>query len=394
VAFIGNSATDFNASTVTVNSETQITAVAPKASFLNAQEPYGVKVLNVSGLSGILASQINVDTSPSWSTASGQIGGSLFDNEAVNTSVTATDSDGDTIAYSVQSGSLPSGLSLNTSSGAITGTAGDVSADTTSSFTLRATANSKTADRAFNIIIKNDLTSVVDFFGDSSGKSLFMFDNNGTDTGGVGNFTFAHGGGFGGSAGNVSYNTSTKKLGTHSLYKLSNGHYGYLSSRGYSNYTVCGWHNPSNINNGDTHFAGLFGNQSSAEVITSKLTSTGDTYLGINISGVTGGNGESSDKYVANAIGCPTLSNGTWYHWTWTRDGTDTRLYVNGVLGATITEAIGSIHINHTLYLGTASTQLGNGTYDTYGYYDNIRIFNKKLSQSEITTLYNFESTR
>jgi hypothetical protein len=71
VTFVGASGTDFNASTVTVDSDTQITAVAPKASFLNAQEPYGVKVENTSGLSGTLASQINVDTAPSWSTASG-----------------------------------------------------------------------------------------------------------------------------------------------------------------------------------------------------------------------------------------------------------------------------------------------------------------------------------
>jgi len=393
VTFVGNSGTNFNASTVTVDSDTQITVVAPKASFLNAQEPYGVKVTNVSGLSATVVNQINVDSNPVWSTASGQIGGNLFEGDSINVSATATDSDGDTIAYSVQSGSLPSGTSLNSSTGAITGTASAVSADTTSSFTLRATANSKTADRAFSIIIKNDLTSVVDFFGDSSGKSLFQFDNNGTDAGGVGNFTFGHAGGFGGSAGSVSYNTSTKKLGTHSLYKIANGDYGSLSSRAYSNFTVCGWHNPSNINNGDTYFAGLFGNQSSAQVITSKLGS--DTYLGMNISGASGGNGQDGSKYVANATGCPTLSNGTWYHWTWSRDGTDTRLYVNGVLGSTITESISNIGIsNHTQYFGTASTQLGNSTYDTYGYYDNIRIFNKKLSQSEITTLYNFESTR
>jgi hypothetical protein len=51
VTFVGNSGTDFNASTVTVDSDTQITAVAPKSSFLNAQEPYGVRVTNVSGLS-------------------------------------------------------------------------------------------------------------------------------------------------------------------------------------------------------------------------------------------------------------------------------------------------------------------------------------------------------
>jgi hypothetical protein len=152
VTFVGASGTDFNASTVTVNSDTQITAVAPKASFLNAQEPYGVKVINVSGLSATLASQINVDTSPSWQTASGSLG-SLVEGTTANVSVSATDADGDTVVYSVQSGSLPPGASLNTSTGAITGTLSDVNGDTTNSFTLRATANSKTSDRAFNIIV-------------------------------------------------------------------------------------------------------------------------------------------------------------------------------------------------------------------------------------------------
>jgi hypothetical protein len=75
VTFIGASGTDFNASTVTVDSDTQITAVAPKSSFLNAQEPYGVKVQNISGLSATLASQINVDTVRLvGNTASGSLG--------------------------------------------------------------------------------------------------------------------------------------------------------------------------------------------------------------------------------------------------------------------------------------------------------------------------------
>ena len=152
VAFIGNSGTDFNASTVTVNSDTQITAVAPKASFLNAQEPYGVKVTNVSGLSATLASQINVDTSPSWSTASGSLG-SLNEGATANFSVSATDADGDTVAYSETTSVLSgAGFSLNSSTGAITGTASNVSADTTNTFTLRATANGKNADRQFSIL--------------------------------------------------------------------------------------------------------------------------------------------------------------------------------------------------------------------------------------------------
>ena len=154
VTFIGSSGTDFNASTVTVDSNTQITVVAPKASFLNAQEPYGIKVTNVSGLSGTLSSQINVDTSPSWSTASGNVG-SVEEGNSANFSVSATDYDGDTVSYSETGGTVLStnGLSLNSATGAITGTAPIIANDTTLSFTLRATANSKNSDRAFNIII-------------------------------------------------------------------------------------------------------------------------------------------------------------------------------------------------------------------------------------------------
>jgi hypothetical protein len=155
VTFVGNSGTDFNASTVTVNSETQITAVAPKASFLNAQEPYGVKVTNASGLANTLATQINVDTSPSWQTASGSLGSILEDATGNHFTVSATDADSDTVAYSLQSGSL-AGLSLNSSTGVISGNPTDVSSDTTNSFTLRATANGKTADRAFSYITQND----------------------------------------------------------------------------------------------------------------------------------------------------------------------------------------------------------------------------------------------
>jgi hypothetical protein len=152
--FIGNDATEITASTTTVNSSSSISAVIARSSFVNAKEPYDVRVLNTSGLAGTLDNQISVDTSPAWSTASGSLGS--FDEEvSINVSATATDADGDTIVYSVQSGTLPTGLSLNSSTGAITGTAGSVNANTTSSFTLRATANSKTADRAFSILIQD-----------------------------------------------------------------------------------------------------------------------------------------------------------------------------------------------------------------------------------------------
>ena len=66
ISFVGTSAS-FNATTTTHNSSTQQTAVAPKASFLNAQEPYSVKFTSNSGIAGTSATGlINVDTAPTW----------------------------------------------------------------------------------------------------------------------------------------------------------------------------------------------------------------------------------------------------------------------------------------------------------------------------------------
>jgi hypothetical protein len=154
VTFVGASGTDFNASSVTFNSVTQLTAVAPKASFLNAQEPYGVKVENPSGLSATLASQINVDSAPTFDVASGSLGTLSNANRASSnlTSVTATDAEGDAITFSKISGTLPTGITFN-SDGTFSGTADAETSNTTYTFTIRATANSKTSDRQYTITV-------------------------------------------------------------------------------------------------------------------------------------------------------------------------------------------------------------------------------------------------
>ena len=154
VKFVSNTGTEITASTVTVVSPTQLTAVIAKSSFVNAQEPYDVKVVSAAGLQAILSDQINVDNAPAWTTSAGSLG--TIDETATGNhfTVAATDAEGDTVSYSLQSGSL-GGLSLNSSTGVISGDPTDVSADTTNSFTLRATAGGKTADRAFSYITRN-----------------------------------------------------------------------------------------------------------------------------------------------------------------------------------------------------------------------------------------------
>ena len=124
ISFVGSTAS-FNASTTTFNSVTQVTAVAPKASFLNAQEPYIVKFISSSGLAGSSSTGlINVDTSPVWQTSAGALSGMFIASGNQSVTLSATDVDGDTVTYSLLSGSLPNGTSLNSSTGVISGTVG------------------------------------------------------------------------------------------------------------------------------------------------------------------------------------------------------------------------------------------------------------------------------
>ena len=103
VRFVATSGSDVVASSVTRDSSNQVTAVATRSSFASANEPYGVKVTNVSGLSSTLADQINVDSAPVFGVASGSLGTLANGNRSSSnlTAVTATDADGDTITFSL-----------------------------------------------------------------------------------------------------------------------------------------------------------------------------------------------------------------------------------------------------------------------------------------------------
>ena len=155
IAFVGSSA-QFNASTTTYNSATQVTAVAPKASFLNAQEPYKIKFTSSSGVAGTSATGlINVDNAPNWTTSAGTLATITANETGTHATLAATDADGDTVTYSETGGTniTGAGLSLNSSTGVISGDPTDVNSSTTVSFTGRATAGNKNTDRSFNIII-------------------------------------------------------------------------------------------------------------------------------------------------------------------------------------------------------------------------------------------------
>ena len=114
---------------------------------------YFVRVENPDGIAVRTATAaLTVSDEPAWVTGSGSLGSFAGGSSIGTINLEATDSTGMTL----QSGSLPGGISLNTAvtTSTLTGTESGATEDTTYSFTIRATdAEAQTADRAFTLTI-------------------------------------------------------------------------------------------------------------------------------------------------------------------------------------------------------------------------------------------------
>ena len=215
VKFISNGGTEYTATTTTFVSSVSVTATTPQ-DFTVADEPFDVKIINASGLSGTLENALDCGGSPTFTTASGTLGtiyDSLRSSYSLSTAA-ATDPDTSaTISYAITSGAIPTGMSFNTSTAAITGTPDAVGSDTTSSFTVTATDNAgNTASRAFSIVVK--APAVVSFTSTGSNTwtvptgissvQVLVVAGGGAGAGGT---TGAGGGGGGGAGGVVTHST-------------------------------------------------------------------------------------------------------------------------------------------------------------------------------------------
>ena len=169
---IGTNGVEVVASSTTFNSLVQLTATFTGLS--NANEPYNIKVLNTSNLFGVLPNALYVNATPVWQTASGSLG--TFDElVSISLSATATDSDS-TITYSLASGStLPSGVTLNSSTGLISGTLPNVTTNTTYSFTINASDGiNPSVPRAFSISsVRNFILEYLIVGGGGAGGDFF-----------------------------------------------------------------------------------------------------------------------------------------------------------------------------------------------------------------------------
>ena len=152
VDFITSGGTEYRASATTLVSQAQVTATTPQG-FSASDGPLSVK-LTTSGGTTTASNAITTGSSPSWSTGTNL--GSFAKNAPVSVTVSATDPQSQPVTYAVKSGSaLPTGLSLNSNTGVISGTLNySITQNTTVSTIITASdTSSNETDRTFNFTI-------------------------------------------------------------------------------------------------------------------------------------------------------------------------------------------------------------------------------------------------
>jgi len=152
VELISSTGAITRASAVTFNNATSLTVTTNLAA-----GNYFVRVENNDGGAVRSSSAIlNVSAAPVFSTAAGSLG-EIAPGATQSFTILALDDDSTAVtSYSLQSGSLPGGFTLDGDStiGTISGTESGSSATTTYTFTIRATDNeSQTTDRQFTITV-------------------------------------------------------------------------------------------------------------------------------------------------------------------------------------------------------------------------------------------------
>ena len=146
-----------------INASTGAITTADSVAFTNATTIVATFTLSVDGTYYLRAENndglavrstnalLTVSDAPAWTTSAGSLG-TVAATGSVNFTVAATNA----TSFALQSGSFPGGVTINASTGVISGNESGSSSTTTYTFTIRATdAQAQTADRQFTITISH-----------------------------------------------------------------------------------------------------------------------------------------------------------------------------------------------------------------------------------------------
>ena len=218
--------------------------------------------------------------------------------------------------------------------------------------------------------LSEDTTDTLQVLGDSSCVAHYKFENNENDESGNFNGTgtaIQYAAGRYGQA--ASFNGSS-----------SNVDIGSFGSVFQQNFTVSLWFNLNSL----SALNNLFSSQDDYYTYIMARNDTNKVQAQVEIAPST-----------AYAINSGTITTNTWYHAVITVSSTDGfKFYMNNELQGTESAATGNLQtMSGNSFIGAyQSTTPGTFEYPTDGKIDQVRVFNKALSSSEVTTLYNENS--
>ena len=374
VRFVSSNGAEYIASTVTYANGFYLQATTPKQ-FQVSEEPLSIKVYQNQGLSSSsLLNAIDCGGVPTWINTAGQIGGSIYDGNSSSTILVATDPEGGPVTYSLSSGSLPNGLSLNSNTGVISGTTANLTSNTTYNFSINASdfVQNQTS-RSFSMTVLSKL-NLTDYFLDNSGLAFYKLDSSITDE--SGNYN-----GIGAKAGSLTYNTSLKKFGSAAFASNNTNSISLPTIKNSYPFSFSAWiywlASPS------AGFKEIMNLSIAGQRVSIGIVdwSSNGTWTPALMYG-----GSNHWTFGSN------LTTNTWHHLIYSvvdNNNSSHAVYLNGVSQTPSNR--GGTHG------GTAGWVLGGNSDSSElfnGLIDQVRFFNKALSATEATNLYNYELAR
>jgi hypothetical protein len=150
VKFIASGGTQYISPTVTFISSVLVTATITNSM---PEGVYQLVINNPSGLGYSFDNAFNIDGLPAFTTTSGSLG-TISMGTPYSYTIAANEDGSAVTSFTITAGALPSGGTLNSSTGVISGTAPDVEASTTYTFTVQAKdAENQVSTRSFSITV-------------------------------------------------------------------------------------------------------------------------------------------------------------------------------------------------------------------------------------------------
>ena len=336
------------APSVAHDSNTQLTITTPA----KAAGDYDIVVTNtVTGASGTFVNGISYNGIPTWTTAAGSLG--TFESETTISTITlqATEPDGGTITFNITNGALPSGLSLTGAN--IDGTTTAESSTTLYSFTIEAIDDeNQSTPRNFSITVNSaEITPSENF-------TINTYTGTGSTQSIEGKI---------GTAADFNGNNSKIDVGNQTWFD--------------SDFTLSMWFYPQNTSG--TDFETLVYKRGSSDFTNPfglGVYEPSHSTLPQKIAFILGGGGSTAT--VVSATNNYNINE--WNHVLVKVSGTAMSITLNG------TETTGTF--SGTRQTNTETIRFGNkytidNDYPFDGKIDQVRIFNKALSSSEISTL-------